>query len=397
MTDVAYVSVHKNQYIVSVGWDKELHVFSDIQDSIQTRQTESQEWKQKSKHSTSKGNTSKDHHQTNKTYGHKEDILSVAYGLPNFLATASYDGEIIIWSMVSGHTFCRLTVPYSSRVLISGNDRSVSSLLFLDARCRNRRAASLVANGPNGKIHFWNLYNGGVLQSCFQISRLHGASKITSDLQNMLLIVGDDVGFVSIWDIHKYCLNNCEPNPPLMLRIWRAHTDIITSIELVEKAAFVITASKDCTVRLWTLKSQYVGTFGIDTWNINDISSFKHPFCPEDVLIESLSIPSLDTDITKESQNDIENEIKDKHFFHSNRLSDYDDNEEKIRLPKKEEAGKRLRQESDRISRQDNSGRTYQFLSMEELDNTQLTNSFESFISNRSTTIKSDAKSHKFN
>ena len=43
--------------------------------------------------------------------GHKEDILSVAQCPPNLLATASYDGKVIVWNMVSGHIFCHLTAP----------------------------------------------------------------------------------------------------------------------------------------------------------------------------------------------------------------------------------------------------------------------------------------------
>ena len=43
--------------------------------------------------------------------GHKEDILSVAQCPPNLLATASYDGQIIVWNMVSGHIFAYLKAP----------------------------------------------------------------------------------------------------------------------------------------------------------------------------------------------------------------------------------------------------------------------------------------------
>ena len=41
--------------------------------------------------------------------GHKEDILAVAQ-CPNIhlLATASYDGQVIVWNMVSGHIFAFL-------------------------------------------------------------------------------------------------------------------------------------------------------------------------------------------------------------------------------------------------------------------------------------------------
>ena len=40
--------------------------------------------------------------------GHKEDIIAVCKLNNNALATASFDGEIIIWNLVSGHAIQRL-------------------------------------------------------------------------------------------------------------------------------------------------------------------------------------------------------------------------------------------------------------------------------------------------
>lgn len=37
--------------------------------------------------------------------GHEEDILSIAYSSPNFLATAGYDGKLFVWNMDSGGKF----------------------------------------------------------------------------------------------------------------------------------------------------------------------------------------------------------------------------------------------------------------------------------------------------
>ncbi len=44
-------------------------------------------------------------------HGHTEDILTIADCQPNYLATASYDGEVIVWNIVSGHVFCHLRAP----------------------------------------------------------------------------------------------------------------------------------------------------------------------------------------------------------------------------------------------------------------------------------------------
>lgn len=43
--------------------------------------------------------------------GHQEEILSLAQSPSHMLASASYDGEIIVWKMMSGHIFCHLQAP----------------------------------------------------------------------------------------------------------------------------------------------------------------------------------------------------------------------------------------------------------------------------------------------
>ena len=40
--------------------------------------------------------------------GHKEDIMSISKSESIFVATSSYDGEIIVWNMISGHIFSKL-------------------------------------------------------------------------------------------------------------------------------------------------------------------------------------------------------------------------------------------------------------------------------------------------
>lgn len=54
-----------------------------------------------------------------------------------------------------------------------------------------------------------------------------------------------------------------EPSPPRMMS-WQAHNGAIVSIEVVTYGdkTFVISASSDCTSRLWSLKGDYVGMFG---------------------------------------------------------------------------------------------------------------------------------------
>lgn len=61
-------------------------------------------------------------------HGHNEDILSVAQCPPNLLATSGYDGEVIVWNMVSGHIFCHLSAPIPREY----EDQSCMSIFFFN-------------------------------------------------------------------------------------------------------------------------------------------------------------------------------------------------------------------------------------------------------------------------
>ena len=40
---------------------------------------------------------------------------------------------------------------------------------------------------------------------------------------------------------------------------WRAHVDNVTAVTILDESKMVVTASLDCTVRMWTLDGEYVG------------------------------------------------------------------------------------------------------------------------------------------
>ena len=368
------MNIHKNQYIITVGWDRELHIFSDLPHTIQTRQTENKDWKLKF---TSSLNS---HEGTSHRVGHKDDILAVAYGLPNFLATSSYDGEIIVWSMLSGHVFCRLILDTTNVV---GNNREtpISTLLFLDTRASKRDSCSLISNGPGGKIYFWNLYNGHNPCASFQATKEYNIACITTDSDDLILGSGDSIGTISIWNITKFCLGNIIDQNPLFLRSWRGHIKKITSLHILEKQSLIISASIDHNVRLWTLKSQFIGTFGIDSWNIYDISTFKYPHSPEEVLKEPLNVPVTKKIICSNDCDERKCPVKVKEDKLNYEIDDNNNDYNGI------SNGKRLRNEKTRTSIDDNTGRTYQSISMNEMQSLPQCESLDSLIYSKSKDI----------
>ena len=53
-------------------------------------------------------------------------------------------------------------------VVVDG-DMSVSCLCFVRSKIYNRAAAQLIASGPRGHIHYWNVFQGGSLFAQFPV------------------------------------------------------------------------------------------------------------------------------------------------------------------------------------------------------------------------------------
>ncbi|XP_041461483.1 WD repeat-containing protein on Y chromosome-like isoform X2 [Lytechinus variegatus] len=283
VTDVVYIEMNKNRYVISVGWDRSINVYTDSSEDFRHIQRPMPRWTDDEKN------------------GHQEDILSVSACPPSLLATSSYDGEIIVWNLVSGYAYSHIQSTkyfddHDERYKADG-DESISKVLFIPSRRTHKGAAQLVASGPRGCIHFWNVYNNGQLYGRFNCVKKKGASVNCMQLSNddLTLFTGDSLGFVSVWDIDHYCLDRPEniEEAPELLGSWRGHIQSITSMNLVEEHSILITSSLDCTVRLWTTEGHYVGTFGQDDpWDIFNPTTFKHPMVPYDVLVDPQSMPN---------------------------------------------------------------------------------------------------------
>ncbi|XP_012936713.1 WD repeat-containing protein on Y chromosome [Aplysia californica] len=288
--DVTYIEMNKNRYVISVGWDRRINIYYDSYNDNNIHHVQ---------HPTPYWNDDiRD--------GHKEDVMAVAQCLPNLLATASYDGEVIVWNMVSGHIFCHLIPPappgYEDQSL--DGDLSISKLMFLHTRAYKKDAGTLVASGPRAHIHVWNVFQGGSLMAQFEGSKVKGGmvSHLLSNSNNTLLFSSDSFGFIYVWDIATYCLTEPAVQPPELLRKWRGHVESVSSMDLVESSNVLITASNDCTVRLWTTEGHYVGTLGQpEQWDLHNPATYQHPMVPYDVLVDPMSLPTHPVLLEKQS------------------------------------------------------------------------------------------------
>ncbi|KAF4104264.1 hypothetical protein G5714_015251 [Onychostoma macrolepis] len=291
--DCSYLTLHRNAFVISVGWGRRIDIYLDSKEETQFNQRPKPSW------------------QDDVRNGHKEDILCIAHCTPHLLATGSYDGEIIVWNVVSGRIQCRFQTPPSQQSSVPNT--GVLSLVFLKTRAfvpELSSSAWLVSSGSQGNVNFWSVLNGGKFITSFQASQLQQQIlKLALTRDDSMLFTADHVGFIYVYNVKQYALGP-EQNPPEKVNFWRAHISSITSLKIFDKDQFLLTSSLDCSVRLWSIHGEFIGTFGQEeSWSISTPSSWKHPAVPYEILIDPLSMPShpiLDTEINVSDVSDSE-------------------------------------------------------------------------------------------
>ncbi|KAK3531893.1 hypothetical protein QTP70_034402 [Hemibagrus guttatus] len=243
--DCSYLQVHRNIFVMSVGWGRRIDVYLDILDDTHHVHRPQPSWQEDLKK------------------GHKEDILCIAQCPPSLIATGSYDGEIIVWNVVSGHILCHFLTPlppHTDHTQVV--NRSVLSLVFLKTRALDSAftsAASLVSSGAEGDVHFWNVLNAGKYFTSFKASRHEQqVTKLVVTQDDHLLFAADHVGYICVYDIKECAITN-EQKPPKTMNFWRAHINSITGLQIIENDQVLLTSSLDCTVRLWSIHGQFIG------------------------------------------------------------------------------------------------------------------------------------------
>ncbi|EDO44327.1 predicted protein [Nematostella vectensis] len=220
---------------------------------------------------------------------HQDDILSVAYSPPTTIASASYDGEIVIWNMNSEQASRHLVAekrrkpPRSSRRnrLRADSDigSAVTKLIFLNSRPlpTSSPGANLVSCCGSGIVRFWNSQKHAFLAE-FLAHQHAGSLTMAVDGTNSYLVTGDADGLIKVWDISEYCVeepDNTITQPPPLLKQFQPHTDIINHIGLLTRneRLLVLTASSDCSAALWDIEGRQIGVFGQEEhWKIEPIS-----------------------------------------------------------------------------------------------------------------------------
>ncbi|XP_048026029.1 WD repeat-containing protein on Y chromosome isoform X2 [Megalobrama amblycephala] len=213
---------------------------------------------------------------------HREDILAMDHCLGlGLLATGSYDGEIIIWTLALQKPLTQLQRSQQGKVHLP-----VHRLLFLQKRAQQShlRSGAVLLSSQAGSVCWWSICGPKHKHGQFYVpdefnKRVMGLS---TDQENSLLVTGDSTGSIKVWDISHYALSagdveSAKELPPL-LHSWRGHERAIVSSEVLvyESQLFVLSASVDRRACLWTREGACVGCFGQEQlWDLSNPDTYQ--------------------------------------------------------------------------------------------------------------------------
>ncbi|KAM8889111.1 cilia- and flagella-associated protein 337 [Synchiropus picturatus] len=213
---------------------------------------------------------------------HKADILALCHSSSlGLIATASRDGEVIIWRTETQEPIIHLRRHAQTEPM-----PSVDSLLFLQHRASKSwlKHDAVLISSHSGSLYFWSVSAVPHRYTHFYAPEEPGACvlSLSSDqAKNSLLISGDTSGCLQIWDISQYALGiGSKPicaQPPLQ-KSWLAHNSGLRSVEVlvVEETRFILAASETGAVGVWTDEGVHVGSFGHGaTWDIYDPATYQ--------------------------------------------------------------------------------------------------------------------------
>ncbi|XP_062417638.1 WD repeat-containing protein 49 [Pungitius pungitius] len=277
--DCIFLQVNRNFYVTSVGRARKIDIYPDKPEDLHHIQRPQPTW------------------QDDLRNGHREDILCVVQCPPSLLATSSYDGEIIVWDVVTGRVQCRFVSPLLAENRNVGElDLSVPSIIFMKHSKLHQffSATALLSSGALGCVNLWDVLSGGKCVGSFKASRFQQKiTKMAKTDKDTLLYAADRTGYLYVYDIEKFAP---EQKSLQAENLWRAHTGRITGLQIVDNDQVVLTSSSDYTVRLWSAHGEFIGTFGqSESWGVHISSSWKHPAVPYEVLIDPLSTPDLES------------------------------------------------------------------------------------------------------
>jgi len=189
-----------------------------------------------------------------------------------------------------------------TQFILSTSNRAcaVDKLLFLKHRASLSFTSCVLVSSEQGFLKFWTFEGKDNLGGKFYASAFadQACLSLATDPDNRVLVSGDTLGFVYVWDIETFGLGKSQPaaSPPACIASWRAHDSAVVALEYIAQSAggiyageLVLTASTDRSCRLWTGSGEYVGVFGQEArWSLGKAYTFQGAISQRNKKLASL-------------------------------------------------------------------------------------------------------------
>ena len=137
---------------------------------------------------------------------------------------------------------------------------------------------------------FWDIFHFSRPRQTIRLTRYPNETVLglATDPLNTVIISGDTKGEIRVFSLNSTTNVNVSLSSQQIQTMdcivsWKAHDSSIVSVEYIPGEGvvpFVLSASVDRNVRLWTLEGDYVGNFGTQFWDLKNPASYQHPKTP---------------------------------------------------------------------------------------------------------------------
>ncbi|KNC51065.1 uncharacterized protein AMSG_12031 [Thecamonas trahens ATCC 50062] len=243
---------------------------------------------------------------------HREDVLCCEFYPPNLLASAAYDGEIVVWNLNSQRELQRMQAPEHRELVESSHAAgvldhvaaldaaSIGAMTFVEPPSRAKAGGALpaiAAGSGDGIVRIWQLWDTKMppVTTRRPPEAETSVKAVAYDPMLSMLFVGDSRGRIGVYSLRV----SSDPGAMRwsvdagLVALVQAHAwDVpLVSLQIVSSrrkrySGYLVSGASDSRARLWRVSPGagglgFIGTFGQPAkWNLTEAKDNLPPDMP---------------------------------------------------------------------------------------------------------------------